>query len=44
MSMGFEACGEDLDALLDQLDKEEKLSKKATRLKKKVRDNLKNPK
>jgi len=44
MSMGYEACGEDLDELLDQLDKEVNLSPKAVKLKKKVRDHLKNPK
>ena len=44
MSMGYEACGKDLDDLLNQLDKEANLSAKAKELKKKVREHIKNPK
>ncbi len=36
--MGYEAAGKDVDALLDELDKEPSLSPKTKHLMKKIRD------
>ncbi len=47
MNMGYETAGEDIDNLLKSLDEDEKnnvqLSQKTKDLRKKIRDQLKNP-